>query len=485
MARSISEKGLVRPEPKWSQASLNTRLNIGFALAFLAVTFLFGGASRADVLGQGVVRLAAILMIAAGIVQLDREGWRRVRLPAALALAATAVILAQLVPLPSGLWESLPGRSIFAQALALAGVPATWRPLSLTPDLTLNTLLAMLPPLAAIAGMALVKPQWHPLMLPVLLAGIAASALVGIVQISTGAPYFYRVTNYGSAVGFFANRNHEALLLALAIPLLAGFASAGGSRTLVAARTWLAVCAATAIFPLLLVTGSRGGLLLGVIGCALGGVILYGARHLRPRSHRLPRAHRWLIAAVATSVVVVAAILFRYFARDIAFQRLIGADVTTVRGDFLPIFMRMAADFFPAGAGFGSFDTLFRIYEPHSALDQTYLNHAHNDLAQVIIEGGAPALAVLLVFAGWYLARCVMLWVRPVADGLHLLGRVGSAIVALILLHSLVDYPLRTPLISVIFVIACCWMAAPRLRASDDVRLSRPASSVIASAPGR
>jgi O-antigen ligase len=470
-------------EQAWAHASWRSRANFTVFVLFLVLVLLCGGASRADVLGQGIVRLAAVIVIAAGIVQLDREGWRRVRTPALLLLGLIVIIAIQLAPLPPGLWSSLPGRSVYQQALQIAGIPPVWRPISLTPDLTLNSLLATLPALATVIGLGLVRPYWHPILVPVLLAGIAASALLGVVQVSTGSPYFYAVTNHGSAVGMFANRNHEALFLAAAFPLLAAFAGFGGSTTRVAARTWLAATAATAVFPLLLVTGSRGGLLLGLIGSLFGAAIFFGARRLKPRAARMRRSTRWLIAGIPLVLGAVAIVVFRYFGRDVALQRVFGGEFTTVRVDFLPIFVRMSEDFFPTGAGFGSFDTLFRAYEPNGALDRTYLNHAHNDLAELLIEGGLLAGAVLLAFLFWYAKRTLALWIRPVTDADQLLGRLGSALIAMAMLGSLVDYPVRTPIISVLVAISACWMALSGGRHSNVVGLPRSATSGNAAAP--
>src|SRR5688572_6479268 len=129
MTGSTRRRRETPPEPLWARASLRTRINFSLFVAFLAAVLLFGGASRADVLGQGVVRFAAILMIASSILQLDAEDWRRVRTPALLLLALTAVILIQLIPLPPAIWSSLPGRSTYVQALELGGIPAVWRPL--------------------------------------------------------------------------------------------------------------------------------------------------------------------------------------------------------------------------------------------------------------------------------------------------------------------------------------------------------------------
>ncbi|MFP3813504.1 hypothetical protein, partial [Bacillus sp. SIMBA_005] len=58
-----------------------------------------------------------------------------------------------------------------------------------------------------------------------LLAFLAVAAVFGVLQLlgGEGAPYFHRITNVGAAVGFFANRNHHAVFLALYWPLLLWF----------------------------------------------------------------------------------------------------------------------------------------------------------------------------------------------------------------------------------------------------------------------
>jgi hypothetical protein len=44
----------------------------------------------------------------------------------------------------------------------------------------------------------------------------------------------------------------------------------------------------------------------------------------------------------------------------------------------------------------------------------------------------------------------------------RLFGRLGATIVLLLLLASIVDYPLRTPLLAVVFTIGCSWIAQAR-----------------------
>jgi O-antigen ligase len=438
-----------------SRAGAQTGLTLIIVGTFLAFVLFFGGASRADVMSQPIVRVASILMIAFALIQIERHQWRQIKVPALFLLAVAAVIAFQLIPLPPSLWSALPGRTLYVAALASGGFEPIWRPLSMTPDLTLNALLAILPPLAAVLAMALISRETYVIFVPFLLIGVAISAMIGLLQISGGQFYFYNITNVGSPVGVFANRNHQAVFLACAFPLLACWAALPHrNEAYRRLRTWLALCMAAAIFPLLLITGSRAGLLLGG-SAALGALVLtFGSGRFSWRQIPLLR-----LLPLIIGVVAVAAALF--LSRDEAFRRLAAGENDETRVDVFPILVDMARDLFPAGSGFGSFDTMFRIYEPHERLYATYLNQAHNDYAQILIEGGALVLPLVAAFALWFVVRLLRLWLNRPTSPNQLLGRTASIVAVIILASSVVDYPLRTPLIAVLMAIACCWLLPP------------------------
>mgnify|MGYP007125385276 CR=1 FL=1 len=67
-----------------------------------------------------------------------------------LAVAALALTIAHLVPLPPAIWSQLPGRELVSEIDRAAGLGDVWRPLSLTPGATWNALHAQLVPLAAL-----------------------------------------------------------------------------------------------------------------------------------------------------------------------------------------------------------------------------------------------------------------------------------------------------------------------------------------------
>jgi O-antigen ligase len=118
----------------------------------------------------------------------------------------------------------------------------------------------------------------------------------------------------------------------------------------------------------------------------------------------------------------------------------------------------MANDFFPWGTGFGAFERTFLTYEPTELLRDTYVNQAHNDLMQFIIEGGLGAAAILTAFIIWF-----------VFTGYKMIGRdvlrdrpdqvVSIVIILFLLAGSLVDYPLRTPMMMAILAICCTMMS--------------------------
>lgn len=437
-----------------------TRLNLIFFSLFLVIVFAMGGGSRGDALSQPFVRLAAILLIVLNILQMDRAHWQQARAPVLFLLAIAAVIAIQLVPLPYGLWASLPGHSIYAEHLDAAQIPHVWRPLSLTPDLTLNSLLSVLPPLAAVLGFVLLDRDDRRLLVPILLIGIAFSAVIGVLQISSGALYFYRITNEGSAVGVFANRNHQAVLLAAAMPLLAAWLVVQEKeRSRQTVRLWIALCCAAAIFPLLLVTGSRSGLILGA-GAALASLLLFFLERRRRPSGPTRSPLVWVLPLLVALVAIGFTI---WSARDEALRRFTGGQPgVDMRTENLPIFMQMIRDFFPIGSGFGSFDTVFRVYEPYDSLQYAYLNQAHNDLLQIVMEGGVLPALLLVVFLVWFVVRAFRLWLIDGPSSTRPRGRAAVIVVLLLLSSSAVDYPLRTPLAAVVMTIMCLWMQASR-----------------------
>ncbi len=128
-----------------------------------------------------------------------------------------------------------------------------------------------------------------------------------------------------------------------------------------------------------------------------------------------------------------------------------------MRARGLPVVLAMIRDYFPAGAGMGGFDPIFRMHEPFNLLKRTYFNHAHNDFLEIALDAGLPGLLLLAAAIGWWGLASARAWRRR-PDAVVVLARLGSAILLLVLGASLVDYPTRTPLIMVTMVLAAMWL---------------------------
>jgi O-antigen ligase len=128
-----------------------------------------------------------------------------------------------------------------------------------------------------------------------------------------------------------------------------------------------------------------------------------------------------------------------------------------MRGRALPTVLAMIAEYFPAGAGLGGFDPLFRMHEPFALLKTTYFNHAHNDWLEVVLDAGLPGLLVSVAALAWWLVGTIRAW-----RGGAVVARLGSAMLLLIMLASVIDYPARTPMMMATVVIAAVWLSRPR-----------------------
>ncbi len=444
-----------------------------FAIFLLAV-FAGGGASRLDVLSQPVVWLIAIASLAVTLAFTPRAALATQKTLLAFLALCTLLVAIQLIPLPPGLWTALPGRAVFADMAAAAGIAQPWRPINLTPDLGWASLLGMLPPLAFVAGYATLGEAQRKWLLPVLLGAALLSALLGLAQLSAGPGLlrFYQVTNAESAVGLFANRNHQAVFLVIALPMLAAWARlAAGTQQAMRVRAAVALVAGLLILPMILATGSRAGALLVFVG--LGGVValllgkrdaLFSPRVYQQRGGLL----KWLGIASAAAVVVATIVVARSPAMDRLFA---STPAEEQRGQLLDPLLEMVRAFFPFGSGFGSFDAVFRVYEPTELLTQTYMNQAHNDLAQLAIEGGIGGLALLAALLFWMVKRSLLHW-SPAQrlSSARLMGRLGSLVMFVILIASLADYPLRTPFMALVFLTGALWLAADPVADRDRER---------------
>lgn len=432
---------------------------------FLALVFLLGGDSRQDHLGLVLLYPASVFLAAIAWVASSRheEKWRPMRTPTALLGALATVMVIQLLPLPRVIWTWLPERLSWVGPAAEAGLAPDWLPISIAPDLTLGALAALVVPFAALLLFVTAPLRRETQLGWALLGGILAAATLGVTQYAAGAGvglYLQSMIYPGEVTGVFANRNHHAVSLAVGVPVaVAVFATSPR----LAARPTLSLVlfglTTLLISVFVVIAGSRGAFILLALGVVLSGLWLAPALPGWSVVRRVPPVAR--LGGAIGGVLMLLLIGAVADGRLVALDRLIDGNIARdLRWQIMPVLFRLLEEHWLLGTGFGGFDTLYRIHEPLDLLQESYVNHAHNDLIELWLEGGIPAVAILAAFVGWVGARGATALRANGAVPRTLFARAGLIIVVQIASASLVDYPLRTPLFQVILVIACFWLAS-------------------------
>ncbi len=455
---------------------------------WLLLVLLLGGSSRGDSAAlMALVPVSVFVVIWLAVVR-GARGVDAVIWPAGVVLALVAIGLVQLIPLPPAIWASLGGREPLVVVDHLIGTADVWRPISLSPIRTWSAVFSLSVPLAAILLYAGMRRSDRQLIVPLLIGAAAISAVFAIAQAVTPDAvflYFYRYTNLGEPVGLFANRNHNAVFLSTSLIWMGYAATYPDSRYLPPRNVRLALAsAAGVVIVAILINASRAGLVAAALALVFAATIAVcrsmdgqergraggqlGARmplqvQLAGRQWAIPGSA--LVAAVITGGVAVLSLVLLLSARLPAIDRVARTGMgDELRLGMIPALLDMAWRHLPFGTGLGAFDLAYRRYEADALLMQNYINNAHDDWLQLVIEGGVP-LAVLAILAClWVLARgWQLIRLGGNARGLALCICGSWLIFAL---ASLVDYPLRTPTMMAVTALLGCILATASTR--DD-----------------
>lgn len=430
----------------------------------LAACFVLGGSARGEVASLMVLRPLAILLLGFGLWRLKFVQAEAHWFLFAMALVILALPALQLIPMPPALWSQLPGRDLVMEIDHAAGLGNVWRPLSLTPAATWNALYAALVPFAVLVLGVQLDSEERLRLLPLVLTLCGLSALLGLMQ-TLGDPngpfYFYNTTNNGYAVGLFANRNHQALLLAMMLPMLAVLAHGGGPSW--GARQLAVLVSGLLLLPLILITGSRSGMIAAAVALLAIPLILgpgqKAAQELPDkagRSLKFPFAGRFGLILLGVGLVL----LTIWLGRGLAWDRLLTSEhADDARFKNLPTLMSMILTYFPFGSGMGSFERIYQVHEPDVLLSPVYMNHAHNDWLEPLLTGGAAAAVLLIIAVIGFLLKSwrVFFPLRAASSRSVKYARLGLVILLLAGLASISDYPLRVPSLASLFTVAVLW----------------------------
>lgn len=418
-------------------------------MVLLAFSFAFGGASQGHALRLALVELASLPLLVLAARRLILSGlWREHRFSLGLLAAVVAIPLIQLIPLPPAVWSSLPGRDQMALALELAGLEPDWAPLSIAPDRTWSSALALAPPAALFLAILSLSHVQRERLVQVCVAAAIAGILLGTAQLASGGDnlYLWNWTGAGSVTGFFANRNHLASFLLIALP----FAVISGAATLRrrdqrTSALWFGALFAGLVVVALAAIRSRAGITLfaPVMVISLLAAWIAAGRG-RPSPGLLVLVGSIGAALTAVAVLALPPILERFDTEN----QLEG------RANRWPLIAETAQNYLPLGSGIGSFDAVYRSVEPLEELDSTFFNQAHNEYLETWLETGWLGIGAILTFLVWYFRRCWTAWKAPPSrQGDQ--QRAASIGIGFLILHSVGDYPLRTVALAVVFALCC------------------------------
>ncbi|MEN3971596.1 O-antigen ligase family protein [Sphingomicrobium sp. XHP0235] len=411
--------------------------------ALLFVVICLGGASVGTGRANMVLAVAGwcfcALFIGLHLVdrrRMARGGWL------AMAPFALILLLAALQLLTPSIWAS-DWHRLANDVRQSIGLPAPHPTASLDASSTARVLSSIGMPLAVLLGALGCSVRERRFALLAVALAACASAIAALAGLSALGPAG------DPRGGLLANPNHQGLLMALGLLAGAGWVSRRRSPT--EPKKW-AVLGAIAI-----VTG---------VGCvragSLAGALFYiislaAALWLMPKPRFEGASRRGLIGRnrrVALYAVPAALLAFGVVAAVIWGAG--SAPGSPIAGGRLAAYgeiIRWAPGVGGLGSGLGTFADAAAVQLPLDLVDDVYLNHAHNEPLQILVESGWLGLLCLtlwLATAAWAIARRLL---RQRADARVPLSLV-TLMLAVVAAHSLLDYPVRTLSIAAIAAVA-------------------------------
>lgn len=422
------------------------------ALVTLSLAMLFGGGQGK--LGDALAQLLALVLL----LQLWRQqpnikAWPKASLWAILPLFP---LLFYLLPWPDSWRIAGQGRSqlvnLLQPVVGTLGVQG-----SLIPMATERALFWLMPAIALYLAVLQMRIQQKRLLIASMIFWIFVGAVIGLAQKANGADsllYFYEITNTTSAVGLFANNNHYAIAMAACLPLVWGALVWLFNQRLVRSvhPLWFVLFAGIAILFIVgfMLSGSRAGLALGMLGCLLALPLVIAADQHQGAKH-------WLLALL--SVGLFFSVQMGLYFISLQFDT---DPLDDLRLKIFPLVREIAADFAPFGSGPGTFWFAF-MQDGGLLANDKIVNHAHNEYLELWMEMRWSLVIVAVPLLLAYTVKSVHVWFRGAAyqpDNL-LLARAASIGLLLLIMHSSIDYPLRTSALLTLSGVLAALLARP------------------------
>lgn len=425
-------------------------------VAYVMLALVIGGTSF-DNLWHSILLQTATTLLALYIFSQPRLYQHGFLSVFGIPLLLILVVVLQLLPLPVDMIKPFVGdlrAHAVRQAIGYDG------PISISVDwnATANFLIFLIMGIASYQAFRITSTENKSYAIAtIVLVALVSLFVAGIQFASKGALLnFYDSPHAPKAIGFFSNRNHQALLLAIA---------AAGANYFIwtrlpqkAVRLWLSAFFSLAFLVAVIATASRAGLVL------CGSSILISLLFFGPPIDRKSIQTIWGPIAL---VGIVAVFLFSQntVSQDTADRFATVSD--DLRWEIWRLSLAAALEHLPFGTGLGTFETAYRVHQPLEFVREQYVNRAHNDYIELFLEIGvlAPILIFLLLFGAGRKLLQLKKYPKESTDQIKL----GFLWLMLIMAHSIVDYPLRTPAIMIVFSISLALLYGQSQKTGPDV----------------
>ncbi len=430
----------------------NARLSM-----LLVLCIVFGGTSQNILDYKVFLYITSILMIGWILTDGDRQPLSRLNVAPMWVLGAFCTLYClYIIPLPPGIWTSLPGRSIAKEGFDILSLPLPYLPASLTPEMSFLSMLHLLPPLAVILITLLCARQAELKWALYAVFSLAIGTMVlGLLQLLMGNTdfYLYEYSHFGLAAGFFSNANHQASFLVMILPFAVFMALATRSRktynVLIPQHGGMGFSLIVLIMVGTVLTGSIAGYMLAF-------AVFIASAFVMSRGKRTNYPVVLLGVAIFSSALLLDFLVLGGYTQELIheFETRHG----TSRAVMFATTIEAGQAYLPIGAGPGSFEAVYQLHEDKTVIWRKFANKAHNDYIQMFLEFGAFGVAVCMAALGLLARLTYNYLVRRSKKDKRLYGLCTISLIA-VAAHSLADYPLRTPAVSVfaMFLVGVIW----------------------------
>ena len=379
-----------------------SRISTYWAGGVIVLAMLIGGGSAGGLLSDRIIQLAMLPLLLVGVVRMSHSR---------LSPAAIVWLVALLAVL---LWQLFPVGLVFPAAAEAMFVSAA-------PGKALDYAVFAI----CLAGFALfvstLSDAAQRRLLLFFMLGYFLNLTMAATQLSfVGGTSPFSSVFYTFRQGAFANANHFSSLIYALIPLFAFVLLHERQQRLLYG---LVVGSALVI---LLAANARAAVAIAAI-VSIAAYVAFSGRH-KTQGVRI-------VLLLLSALIVIGIINFVFLDYAVeAFQR-------DLRQQYAINTLNAAIDHAPWGAGLGTFRTVYPQYEALETISLVYANRAHNDYAELLLElglAGAVLIATLLALVLRHMLRTPL----ALAYGMSVLA---------IFVHSLVDYPLRTFAVGLLF----------------------------------